>query len=298
MLVHINIYLCLRRVTVGRIGGPKLPPTNYFAVFDGHGGSQAASYAAESLHRNLASSSEYSRGLEGLEEALKEAFETTDQDFLNQPGAQSGTCATVACVAESTLVVANAGDCRGVLCSGPSRKATRLSQDHKPNRADEKARIHAAGGEVQFVGCWRVTARHQPVLLAVSRALGDGHFKKQLPHIVTAEPDCTRTEISLGVDHFFILACDGVWDVFSDQEAVGVVQESLDRYVDRSGRPKGDLANTLPSNLSDIAAQDLDTKALDKGSCDNISAIVVRILPPKLKGPTGKKGGSSTPKGE
>ena len=37
--------------------------------------------------------------------------------------------------------------------------------------------------------------------------------------IITAEPDITVTEIAPG-DQFFILACDGIWDCLSNQEAV------------------------------------------------------------------------------
>lgn len=47
------------------------------------------------------------------------------------------------------LYVANAGDCRAVLCRGG--QAVRLSHDHKPNLANERARIEAVGGIVHQV---------------------------------------------------------------------------------------------------------------------------------------------------
>ena len=49
-----------------------------------------------------------------------------------------------------SLIVANLGDCRAVLCR--AGKAIRLSDDHKPNRRDEKARIERAGGHVVDIG--------------------------------------------------------------------------------------------------------------------------------------------------
>ena len=41
-----------------------------------------------------------------------------------------------------------------------------------------------------------------------------------------AEPDVTTTELSAG-DHFLLLACDGVWDVLTNQGAADVVSKEL-----------------------------------------------------------------------
>ena len=38
----------------------------------------------------------------------------------------------------------------------PRRAAIALSEDHKPNRADERQRIEGAGGMVIWAGTWRV----------------------------------------------------------------------------------------------------------------------------------------------
>ena len=43
-----------------------------------------------------------------------------------------------------------------------------LSEDHKPNRTDERQRIESAGGVVVWAGTWRVGG-----VLAVSRAFGE-----------------------------------------------------------------------------------------------------------------------------
>jgi len=47
------------------------------------------------------------------------------------------------------------------------------------------------------------------------------HTHTHLTQIITAEPDITLTELQAG-DRFFILACDGVWDCLTNQEAVSV----------------------------------------------------------------------------
>ena len=74
-----------------------------------------------------------------------------------------GTTATVVVVTPTHFVVANCGDTRCVLASDGS--VFKMSDDHKPNNADEEKRIKAAHG-------WVVSKRVCGVL-SVSRGLGD-----------------------------------------------------------------------------------------------------------------------------
>lgn len=93
----------------------------------------------------------------------------------SEPGIDSGTTACVAVLVPVNgvirLYVANAGDSRAVLCRGGA--AVDLSNDHKPEDEDEKARIVAAGGTVTRDG--RVNGG-----LNLSRALGDHSYKVRL----------------------------------------------------------------------------------------------------------------------
>jgi serine/threonine protein phosphatase PrpC len=58
-------------------------------------------------------------------------------------------------VVGDALFVANAGDCRAVLCRGGA--AIALSSDQNADRPDERERVLAAGGTVAFrCGNWRV----------------------------------------------------------------------------------------------------------------------------------------------
>lgn len=58
--------------------------------------------------------------------------------------------------------------------------------------------------------------------LNLSRALGDMEFK-QTPELdpsqqmITANPDIQTLKLEAG-DEFLILACDGIWDVLSNQQ--------------------------------------------------------------------------------
>lgn len=280
------------RVVVKRLarsGGP----VYYFAVFDGHGGSQAASFAATSLHTKLADSVHFAS--QDLGEGLCEAFRKTDTEFIETVNSDSGTCGTVVCISESSMWTANAGDCRAVLCSqraGEDLQANRLSEDHKPSRADEKARIEAAGGQVVHFGCWRVTAPDNSIMLATSRALGDRHFKRREPHIVTAEPDISKHELQPSEDSFVIIACDGLFDVMSDVEACQIAAIALagseadkvesprnpkDDVIECGQFASGEVSPRAEFSSATIAAHALVVEALERGSQDNISVIVVRL---------------------
>lgn len=78
------------------------------------------------------------------------------------------------------MYAAHCGDSRAVLCR--QGKAVRLTEDHKPNLPQERLRIQAAGGRVDFSNCWRVIWQPRNGRpgsgLAVSRSLGDLNFKE------------------------------------------------------------------------------------------------------------------------
>ena len=75
------------------------------------------------------------------------AFKRTDEDFYeavhrpDEPESDAGTTALAALIAGDALLVANAGDCRAVMCR--RGRAIDLSQDH--NAESEATRVKAAG---------------------------------------------------------------------------------------------------------------------------------------------------------
>eukprot|EP00977_Amphora_coffeiformis_P000239 scaffold75_cov165-Amphora_coffeaeformis.AAC.15 len=97
----------------------------------------------------------------------------------------AGATAVVAVIVDKTLMVANAGDSRAVLCRDGG--AFPLSYDHKPQQEGEMSRIRKAGGFVNQFG--RVNGN-----LNLSRSIGDLKYKQAyfLPpaeQMITAEPD-------------------------------------------------------------------------------------------------------------
>uniref|UniRef100_A0A6U6BKW0 PPM-type phosphatase domain-containing protein n=1 Tax=Guillardia theta TaxID=55529 RepID=A0A6U6BKW0_GUITH len=108
-----------------------------------------------------------------MKRALDFGFSSIDQE-LHHEVCICGTTAIVAAVTSRYLMVANVGDSRGVLCQ--DGRAVPMSDDHKPNRPDERRRIELAGGMVVTVGVARVGG-----ILAVSRAIGDSPLKQFVP---------------------------------------------------------------------------------------------------------------------
>ncbi|XP_023214259.1 probable protein phosphatase 2C T23F11.1, partial [Centruroides sculpturatus] len=119
------------------------------------------------------------------------------------------------------ILQGNVGDSRAVASVGG--RVQQLSFDHKPSNESETKRIIAAGGWVEFN---RVNGN-----LALSRALGDFVFKKNdkkppEEQIVTAYPDVVVREVT--PDHeFIVLACDGIWDVLSNEDVVDFIRSRV-----------------------------------------------------------------------
>ena len=130
-----------------------------------------------------------------------------------------------------------------------------FSQLLKPPQLDfqlkERKRIKRAGGFISFNGVWRVAG-----VLATSRALGDYPLKDK--NLVIADPDILTFNLDDVQPHFMILATDGLWDAFSNEEAVMYIKERLDE--------------------PHFGAKSIVLQAYYRGSLDNITVMVVNFL--------------------
>ncbi|MFH4973923.1 hypothetical protein AB6A40_000632 [Gnathostoma spinigerum] len=234
----------------------------FFAVYDGHGGAKVSQYAGVHLHKTVVGHPLYLEG--DIEGAIKQGFLALDEKMKNDEEMRedmSGTTAVVVIIKDKKIYCGNVGDSRAVACvSGEARP---LSFDHKPANEAEARRIVAAGGWVEFN---RVNGN-----LALSRALGDFAFKKNEQikaeeQIVTAYPDVTVCDLTH--DHeFIVLACDGIWDVMSNQEVIDFVRERL-----AVGRDPEVICEEL---LSRCLAPDCQLGGL---GCDNMTVVLVCLL--------------------
>ncbi|XP_021758124.1 probable protein phosphatase 2C 22 isoform X1 [Chenopodium quinoa] len=230
-------------------------PNAFYGVFDGHGGKHAADFACCHLPRFIFEDTEFPGEMERV---ISSAFLQTDNAFAEactlDSGLASGTTALAALVVGRSLVVANAGDCRAVLCR--RGKAVEMSRDHKPHCSRELKRIEACGG---YVDDGYLNGQ-----LNVARALGDWHMeglKGGDGGPLTAEPELMTIELTLE-DEFLIIGCDGLWDVFRSQNAIDFARRRLQEHNDPV-----------------MCSKDLVDEALKRKSGDNLSVVVVCFRP-------------------
>jgi len=213
----------------------------YVAVYDGHGGRTTAERIKAVLHETIAK--ELKSG-KSKPDAFKAAFSKVDDD-IKITGEKSGSTAAVAIITiedgKKKLYTANCGDARIVLKRG--KQPLRMTIDHKATDPDEQKRIKDMGGLIlgDKVGA----------SLAVTRAFGDSELKEW----VKADPYIKHVDLNPEDSHL-IVACDGLWDVISDQESVDQIVPALN-------------AQEISDKLLKLA--------LEKGTKDNVSILVVAI---------------------
>ena len=239
----------------------------FFAVFDGFNGDQSAEYLKQHLLTNV------HKELMGcnLEEkveikwALEDSFSSTNSNLKNEreikwgPAVWVGSTAIVALIKGNKLFIANVGDSRAVLSE--NKKVFFATTDHKPSNKEEKERVEKEGGLIRHLGeegwfsAWRliVIEDRKRKSLGVTRAFGYGTLEEK---VVIADPKITVHTLSSEND-FLILACDGVWDTVDNQKAIEIVSTAI--------------------NENKNPAEKLVTQAHQKGSQDNITAIVVDL---------------------
>ena len=76
-------------------------------------------------------------------------------------------------------------------------------------------------------------------------------------------------------DAFVIIACDGIFDVMSDMEAVALVMEGWGYMM--NAMPDHTTDQTQTGLLMEVLARMLIEEALQRGSTDNCSAQVVLL---------------------
>ncbi|XP_071550725.1 protein phosphatase 1B isoform X2 [Panulirus ornatus] len=244
----------------------------FFAVFDGHAGAKISAHCSEHLLSSITSGEEFQpssiaefeteseeKTINKIKKGIHAGFLRLDESMRQMPEVasgedKSGTTAVCALISPSHIFVANCGDSRGVLYRAGGIGFS--TQDHKPVNPTEKERIQNAGGSVMIQ---RVNGS-----LAVSRALGDYEYKNvegkgPCEQLVSPEPEIyvERRQVD---DEFLVLACDGIWDVMTNEDLCTFVRSRL----------------LLSDDLESISNHVVDT-CLHKGSRDNMSLVLITL---------------------
>ena len=226
------------------------PEIGFFSaeVYDGHGGRRASQVAAEMitphfLHSWSAESEKILNERAPINELLRNSYLTADKHIV-ESGFDSGTTAAGIYFIHDHFFAINCGDTRIVI--GIQGGVSMLTLDHKPNLPEELQRIENDGGYVVSFGVARVQG-----ILAVSRSIGDRSLK---PYII-AEPRIVEGYLGREND-FMVIACDGVWDVLSPDIVIAMVRAAADVQA---------------------AAENIKTTAIDSGSTDNVTVVVLDL---------------------
>jgi len=217
-----------------------------FGVYDGHGGDGAAKFVSAALPELL----KPIRQSKDPKAVLKQAHYLLNREFLNSAEFAEDVSGTTACtvlISGRKMYVANAGDSMAVLCRGT--EAIALNKMHLASDEKEREDIESRGGFVKLTKDGKLRTAG---VVQVSRAIGD----RKIARYLTSEPEIYEYLLKPG-DEFLVVATDGLWDVLSPQRTVDI------------------LNNTVKH--ADYGSKSIVGDALQLGSDDNITAIVVYI---------------------
>lgn len=244
---------------------------SYFSIFDGHNGICTAKNAADRLDsyllrelNNMLGKQENNAiktcvpicssqvNLDKLHCAIKQTFHELDQDLRKVVKDESG-CVCITCLIGSEMIyLINIGDSRAIIISNDGTVLAH-TEDHKPDNPHEQERIHEAGGRISksCIGDVLRVENH----LAMTRVLGDFSMDKQ---IVPPLPDIIQYPRN-SLASFVILACDGIWDVMTNDEVALFIVHRASTHT-----------------LEELASLLID-ECLNRKSTDNMSVYIVRI---------------------
>lgn len=203
------------------------------------------------LHKNMQHRQD--RENQQQEEQSNSSTLSLSSSTTMSPMERSGSTAVVVVLTPNHILCANTGDSRSIMQR--HGKVVPLSFDHKPSNVVERRRIQQANG---YVKRKRVDGD-----LAVSRAFGDFCMKQasEPPHKVIVDPDILIYPRDLSGDEFIVLACDGVWDVATNEMCCEYIQKLL---------WDGEI------NLGNICEEALDT-CLERKSRDNMTMMLIGL---------------------
>jgi len=267
------------------------------AVFDGHNGDACADYCKRHLVKALgarlesnaaAGAAAHDDAVGAAHEAMMSSFPDLHAGWMKSLGADESGCTALAALCTPTRVlVANAGDCRCVLwrtdAASGEHQLVAMNDEHTCALPAERARVEAAGASVSTTSDGKLRVGG---IIQVTRCIGDAPLR----HLgLTSEPEMRSVPIgptdnalvhaprlthampislATALVHFShcvacvhwcapvqVMASDGLWDVMPEARVLHC------------------LLHTAKS--PDMIAKRLLQEALDRGTDDNTSVVVV-----------------------
>ncbi|CAA0827758.1 Probable protein phosphatase 2C 64 [Striga hermonthica] len=277
------------------------PYGTFVGIYDGHGGPETARFINEHLFQHLKRFTAEHQSMSV--EVIKKAFQATEDGFFSVVSRQwpmkpqiaaVGSCCLVGIICGGTLYIANLGDSRAVL--GRLVKATgevlavQLSAEHNASIESVRQELQSLHPDDPHIvvlkhNVWRVKG-----LIQISRSIGDVYLKKaefnreplyqrfrlrepfKRP-ILSAEPAILEHQLQPH-DQFIIFASDGLWEHFTNQEAVDLVQNSP-----RNGSARRLVKAALQEAAKKREMRYSDLKKIDRGVRrhfhDDMTVVVV-----------------------
>lgn len=191
-------------------------PLGVVAVFDGHGGSDAAEFARANIAYHLQAAFEQEQEEETWEKkiflALKRAFIKLDHDYQGE----NGTTAVVPVLLGDRIWIANVGDSRAILID-KNGNIVQATEDAKPEIPKHSKKVRGLGGIV----CYdqeELTYRVNNVL-SMARAIGDKKILgKSGKRCILPNPKITCFPLDQFLGGFLVMASDGLFEVASTNE--------------------------------------------------------------------------------
>ncbi len=238
-----------------------------FALFDGHGGAQAADFCRDNIKDYLALCLEHFKGQDHeIANALILSFVRLDAAFKKQPvpkGINPGCTACLSLIVGEKLFVATSGDCRALYYPGSIEKSKQLTYDFKASDVYAQKNVTSRGGMIIPVkSVMRVQGS-----LAITRAIGDEHLRdKSGIKKITPRPKVIALDLSDVKEHtsaYLLMCTDGLTDVAT----TGSLLDSINS-LEQAGRKPQQMAERFAraaakaGSIDDITVGIVDLKAL------------------------------------
>ena len=248
-------------------------PVDLYIICDGHGGDYVSHAVISNIVKYLtAREKPYPLAKRYIEKLFDHVQNKLEQD-RHERALECGSAAIIVAKymddqRHICLQTINLGDCRAVISKNGTAMA--LTKDHKPYWPDEKRRIARVNAQIHQQDIvdpvftefdWRVNG------LSVTRAFGDINAKPQISHI----PDIAIYDVTDA--DFIVIACDGLWDVMQNHDAVNFVTDHIKNNEKFNYRIRGEYPTQQDIDTPCIATK-LANYAIALGSNDNISVII------------------------